>query len=459
MKETIHFYHMNDWHSHLENWPKIQRYYAEQKKQHLLDGEAVYLFDIGDACDRQHPLTEATNGQAIIELMNQMGIDAATIGNNEGIGNPHQVLDQLYAQANFPVLVGNLVDKQTNQAPNFTKAYTIFQTENNTRIALLGMTAPFQVSYDIVGWRPIDPMQAIAVVLEQLRNTESYDLVILLSHLGLPDDREIAGRFPEIKLIFGAHTHHVLPEGEFIGHTLLTGGGKYGQFIGHVTVELETDRFAGSPSVIKQTAELIAADNLSVYPEDREKAENWLKQGNQLLKQRVVGQLPAYLANDEYHLNDLQLFIAKAIKQQTQADLVVLNSGLFLKPLAKGAVTHYDLHQSIPHPMRLTKIETDGAHLRQILLEMQQKQPELRERPISGMGFRGKIFGTLATYPENFMRDPNCVAAKKSYRLITVDHIVYLPFFDRLKDKGYRLNGPEFLREVVAQYLSKSSQD
>lgn len=37
--------------------------------------------------DRWHPLSEATNGQENILLMNEVGYDAATIGNNEGVGN------------------------------------------------------------------------------------------------------------------------------------------------------------------------------------------------------------------------------------------------------------------------------------------------------------------------------------------------------------------------------------
>ena len=70
MKEIIHFYHTNDWHSHLENWPKFLRYYQTQADKHRSEGEAHFLFDIGDAVDRQHPLTEASQGQNMVTLMN-----------------------------------------------------------------------------------------------------------------------------------------------------------------------------------------------------------------------------------------------------------------------------------------------------------------------------------------------------------------------------------------------------
>ncbi|KRL65567.1 metallophosphoesterase [Companilactobacillus versmoldensis] len=78
--ETIKIVHTNDLHSHFENYPKLARFIKKSRKQS--DADNFYLFDIGDAMDRAHPLTEATNGQANITWMNQQKYDAATIGNN-----------------------------------------------------------------------------------------------------------------------------------------------------------------------------------------------------------------------------------------------------------------------------------------------------------------------------------------------------------------------------------------
>ena len=100
--KKLHIYHINDLHSHFDNWPKIRRFLLEKKAFHEKNGEEVLLFDIGDACDRVHPLTEATNGKANIELLNQVPFDAVTIGNNEGIGNDKRQLDELYDDAEFP---------------------------------------------------------------------------------------------------------------------------------------------------------------------------------------------------------------------------------------------------------------------------------------------------------------------------------------------------------------------
>ncbi|MFL6563013.1 MAG: bifunctional metallophosphatase/5'-nucleotidase, partial [Bacillus sp. (in: firmicutes)] len=93
--ETIHIYHTNDVHSHLENWPRISQFLTQKKEIHQEKDEDVLLFDIGDFIDRWHPYTEATMGKVNIDLLNECQYTAVTIGNNEGINLPHDDLNQL----------------------------------------------------------------------------------------------------------------------------------------------------------------------------------------------------------------------------------------------------------------------------------------------------------------------------------------------------------------------------
>ena len=65
-----------------------------------------------------------------------------TIGNNEGVGNPHDVLEHLYDHANFPVALANLFEVDGNR-PTWAKPFVRTQTRAGTRIAIVGFTAPF----------------------------------------------------------------------------------------------------------------------------------------------------------------------------------------------------------------------------------------------------------------------------------------------------------------------------
>lgn len=477
MKEIIHFYHTNDWHSHLETWPKFLRYYQTQSDKHRNEGEAHFLFDIGDAVDRQHPFTEASQGQNMVTLMNEMGVDVATIGNNEGIGSQHDILDNLYEHADFPVVLGNILDKKSGQPPKYTKEYTMIQTSKGTRFAVLGMTAPFEISYGIVGWEPIDPILSIARVLTEIKAKESFDGILLLSHLGLSTDREIAARFPEILAIFGAHTHHVLPEGEWVGHTLLTGGGKYGQFMGHLTLEInkgqeidhlytpskmipthQADDLIDYPKYFKMDEELIASDRISNYAEDDDQVAAWLSEGENQLKQQIVGHLPVALTADENQYSPLQFYTLTTMKEASGADIAMVNSGLFLDTLPAGPVSKHDLHKALPHPIRLMMVECSlKEYVNEIYPQIEILRPDLQAMPIKGSGFRGKVFGQLMVLKDEQLDQ---IDQNQIIKIITIDHILYLPFFTELINKHHYLWDQPFIRELIADKIHQtSSQD
>ena len=70
MQEQVTILHTNDIHSHFENWPKIRRFLQQQKQQLIQQGQTVLTFDVGDAVDRVHPLSEDTDGKANVEMLN-----------------------------------------------------------------------------------------------------------------------------------------------------------------------------------------------------------------------------------------------------------------------------------------------------------------------------------------------------------------------------------------------------
>ena len=86
-------------------------FFVIKKREHSIEGEACYIFDIGDHVDRSHPFTEGTKGQGNIQLLNEAGYDAVTIGNNEGITMSKEALSALYKDAKFDVILSNLFEE------------------------------------------------------------------------------------------------------------------------------------------------------------------------------------------------------------------------------------------------------------------------------------------------------------------------------------------------------------
>lgn len=465
MLQTIHVYHTNDLHSHFENWPKISHYLLERKSFHTKKNEEMLLLDIGDHVDRSHPLTEATKGKANITLLNQLGYDVVTIGNNEGITLAFEDLDHLYDHANFPVVLSNLY-YSNGKRPKWLKPYHILTISNEVKIGLIGITVYYEKFYELLGWKVTNPFESLREVLNEIRG--KVDILILLSHLGLSDDEWIAKEFPEIDLILGGHTHHVLPEGKYIDHSLLAGAGKYGQWIGHVELTVDTN----SKKLQLLKAELINTDTIE---KEHKEVSDWLKvhteKGKQVLKE-TVAELEESLEIEWFSESPFAKLLASAIQEWCHGELAMVNAGVLLESLPKGKVTKGDIHRICPHPINPCKVLLKGDQLKEVILQARTKKME--ELQLKGLGFRGKVMGRMVFSGVNVISrmmndgkehvqeiyingkplDPN-----RTYSVATIDMFTLGPLYPEISHaskKEYFM--PEMLRDVLEWKLKQLSK-
>lgn len=452
--ERVHIFHTNDIHSHFENWPRISSYLKQQKREVESRHETYISFDIGDACDRVHPLTEATDGKANVRLLNEAGYDAVTIGNNEGLGSSRKELNHLYDEANFKVILSNLFDRKSGRRPEWALPFDIIKTGEGHKIGIFGLTANFPTSYAPNGWRVKEPDDIIPEMLEIL--SPLSDTVILLSHLGIVEDRRIAGLYPMIKIILGAHTHHLLIEGEQVRESLLAAAGRYGEYIGHVELELEGNRLKKAKASVQKTQDILS-------PEDEQQLiAEYARKGRQLLNEQRVTYVPKNLEANWQEKSELVQIGMEAIQNYAKTDVSILNAGLFMQPLLEGWVTKDELHQVLPHPMRVLRCTLNGENMIRLIYEMEKNREFLRRFSIKGMGFRGQIFGEICYNGISYDQKTGSVRwrgelidREKNYTFATVDHFLYVPFFPTIEIKGKNeVLFPYFIREVLGQYLS-----
>ena len=450
MGETIHIYHTNDLHSHLENWPRIRNFLKQRKQKHVNDGESVYLFDIGDHVDRWHPLTEATLGKGNVDLLNEAGFDAVTIGNNEGITLDYDDLNSLYDSARFDVIVGNLLDRSSRR-PKWAETHRIYQTGSGVKIGVIGLTAYFKPFYEALGWNITSPLDELKKLVLEIR--QSVDMIILLSHLGIRDDEMIGEQFPEIDVILGAHTHHVLPQGKEVNGTMLGAAGKYGHFVGHMMIEVDT----ATKQVMEKKACLYNQEELPSVVREAEDREQWFRDGEELLKQEVTC-LTTSFPVDWFHTSPLPEVLCEALTEWCGADCGFLNAGLLIDGLDEGMVTKQDLHRILPHPINPCMIRMKGAELKEIIKQtLNEDWPHLE---VKGLGFRGKVMGSFV-YSNIHIKDRAIFIGKvpidpgKTYKLALPDMFTFGHFFPDLQRLEKKYFMPEFLRDVLEWKLKQ----
>jgi len=448
--EKIQIVHTNDLHSHFENFPRVERFIKQSRQNTPADD--FYLFDLGDAMDRAHPLSEATDGQANIEWMNPLHYDAATIGNNEGLGNSHEELEHLYDHANFPVVLNNVFEKNGELA-HFAQPSKVMTTKQGTTIGVIGLTAPYILTYPLLDWDIKLVQEMLPKSLELVKNC---DVIILLSHLGVSMDRLIAKEHPEIDLIIGAHTHHLFPKGEMDNGVLLAAAGKYGQHIGIINLELNNHQ------VTTKSAFTTRTDSLKVLSNDEAWIEGQFEKGETLLDQQKVAKLPESLSSDYAADNSIMQEALTATQEFAQTDVAVLSSGLFLDDLPKGIITEKNLHDILPHAIHVMKTTMTGDNVWRLVMEMEKNRLFLRNHMQKGMGFRGKIFGELVyrgitiDNKRNVYINGKELDKNQEYTLALLDHYLFVPYFPSIEIVGdNEIMYPKFLRSVFGDYLSK----
>lgn len=454
--EKIVLLHTNDLHSHLENWPKIRRFIEQKKRENeKKENTTTITVDLGDFVDRWHPLSEATDGQANVELMNNVGYDAVTIGNNEGVGNAKDQLNHLYDQANFDILLDNLFDKHLLQPPKWAKKYKIIETPQQTKIGLLALTAPFPLTYSPNGWDIRNPYDILPELVEELR--PKVDILVLMSHLGIQDDRQIAQELPSIDVILGSHTHHLLIDGQIVNGVQLAAAGKYGQYVGEVHLTVDEHK-----NIIQKSARAIPTETMTTFIEDEQESHDYLTKGHELLAAKKVAKLPYNLSVDIFAEHSFIYEALEAVKYRGQTQGAMLNSGLFLTGLPAGLINQDQLHTALPHPMHLLNVTLKGSDLIRLVLEIEKNRAFLRNYPIRGMGFRGKIFGQVVysgisydavNHQVHWLNQP--IDNERRYTFTTVDHFMFVPFFPTIEIAGENeFLFPEFIRSVVGEYLN-----
>lgn len=441
MSEIIHIYHTNDLHSHFSNWPKIKALLKERKRWHEEEGDVCLILDIGDHVDRSHPYTEGTSGKGNVEMLNEANYDAVTIGNNEGITLSKEELNDLYIQADFDVIVGNLFDEE-GVRPHWAKPYRIIETAGGTRIGLVGATADFGPFYKRLGWTLTEGKEAVVQVVEEIK--EQADLIICLSHLGVKEDEYLVELCPDIDVLLGAHTHHTFQKGKEIGKTLLGAAGKFGYYIGHITIDAAD---------LSKTAYLIETANL--HNVDDSYNDMLLEQGKQQMKDKVFYNEQSLKAEwfRDSHLSDL---FGQALLKLADADCALFNAGIFMEGMPSGEVTRYDFHKMLPHPINPCLVELSGAELKEIYLQsLNEDWPHLE---LKGMGFRGVIFGkivhtNLKKAGSRLYIGGQPLVHDKIYRLATLDLFTFGYFFPSLKRAKKTYFMPEFLRDIFSDYF------
>lgn len=320
---------------------------------------AVLALDNGDTFHGTY-VPVRTRGEAMLPLMNELGFAAMTAHWEFAYGPAQwRALAQRLA---YPMLAVNCFEQDGGRLA-FEPSRIVECA--GLRVAILGVAChivdkTMPASYS-AGLRFTLGVAELPAHIERARAVDNADLVVVLSHLGLPQDVKLAGEVAGIDVVVSGHTHNRLREPVWVGRTPIIQSGCHGSFVGRL------DLVVDGRQVVDARHRLIAVDD-SIAPDAAMQAmvDEVMAPHRDVLAE-VVGRTPVALDRATSLQASMDDALLEAIAQVAGTQLAFSNGWRYGAPVLPGPVTVQDLWNIVPTNPEVSTVELTGAEIRAML--------------------------------------------------------------------------------------------
>ncbi len=351
-----------------------------QRKQELGPLGPVLVLDAGDFSMGTAVAAATRELGAELQLMSRMGYDATTFGNHEfdlgpdGLGSaiataaaagfvPAVVVSNTNLSADEP----RLATLKQLAADNILRPYQVIE-RGGLRFGLIGLIGydAFKYASDPGGVTFDDPIATAQKTADLLRDQETVDVVIVLSHGGaikandgisyVGEDVNLLKAVPSIDIVIGGHTHTALTQPLLVDGRPAVQTGKYGENLGELVISLE----GGNVKV--ESYRLIPVDDTVMGDRTiQQEVDRFLEESSQIVfasRGYSVTQ-PLAVISEDWPMNygdvasgtPLANLVTDAFRQATGADIALTANGTIRAALIKGnsgIQTVYDVFSLAP---------------------------------------------------------------------------------------------------------------
>ncbi len=460
----ITIFHTNDMHGHLEAIARLSTHARKLREAAQAEGREVFFWDAGDAADRRIQICSATKGSAFPPILNSMGYGLQTMGNAISLTYGPQAMADVAARSEFPILAANCRDGDGPLVEGLNELAWI-PLAGEMSIGVIGLTAPWGSFYELFGLSFPDFRQVARRLVAQLKD-DGASVVVVLSHLGLEDDRRLADEVDGIDLIIGAHSHDRLARGEVRSGVLIAQAGEYARAIGRVDLALDPQ----TGRMISCSASVIDVPDATPPDQAVLMAISAAEQEVEEIMAQAIGDIAGPLDLDYFQECGLGNLAADALRDRMAAEVAMVSSGQFHRALAAGTLTLGQLDAACFSTANPWLSEVRGEQLLEALERglnpaiTQVKHPGYRGAPV---GFP-QISGLLVEYDSSATVRPRVRRVVVQGQLIEPDRLYRLAHTDAetMPEVGYLVledgqtlehEVPTILREVIAEYVRQHS--
>ncbi|NEZ50037.1 bifunctional metallophosphatase/5'-nucleotidase [Clostridium botulinum] len=305
-------------------------------------------------------ITTQTQGNAVLPLLNAMGIDTMTAHWDFAYTPSH--LRELSSRLNYPLLSANtyIYDKKKRLFDPY-----MIKTFGSLKVGIIGMACehvvqgfPQKFSEGIY----MSPeYEEIPKVVSELKNKHKVDIIILLSHLGLPTDYKILETVEGVDICISGHTHNRLNSPIKIGNAILIQSGCHGSFLGKLDLDIVNGK------VVDFNHELIT---VGADIEKNQEIENIVEEIYEPYNEDlniVVGNTDSLLNRSLAMESTMDNFLLHSISHVTGNAICFSHGWRYGAPIAPGPITLEKLYDIVPMNPKIINVQMKGYEIVELL--------------------------------------------------------------------------------------------
>jgi len=334
--------------------PRIRTVVEDLRKE---KGEILFL-DNGDTI---HGTFEAVSSQgaALVPLLNLLRFDAMTF--HWDIAYGPEVLKERGKELDYPILASNVYYKDSDEL--FMKPYLIKEI-SGVKVGIIGVASniidknmPKSFSEGIYF---TNGDQELPGYIREVKE-KGAEIVVLLSHLGFPQDIALLSEIPGIDVCISGHTHNRIREAVKVNDTYIIQSGSHGSFLGRLDLTI----FEGKITDVRHDL-IDVSQEIPEDPEIAEMVKDIMAPHRDHLDQ-TVGKTDVVLHRGTSLECPMDNLLLSALLHKSGAQIAFSNGWRYGVPIDIGPVTMRDLYQIIPVNPPVSVVDLTGKELTEML--------------------------------------------------------------------------------------------
>ncbi|MDD4323262.1 MAG: bifunctional metallophosphatase/5'-nucleotidase [Eubacteriales bacterium] len=380
MSKTLTIIQMNDTHANffehddviytkngfkietLGGYPRLQSMMNHYREKYP---DEVLLLDNGDTLHGSYEAVQS-KGEVMIPYLRELGVDAMTFHWDAAYTPAH--LKNLENKLGYPILAANVFHRGTKE--HFFRPSAILE-KNGLRIGVIGIASniiqknmPPEFSEGTDFSDGIEETRAEVSKLRQAR----VDLIVLLSHLGYPQDIELLQQVDGIDLCLSGHTHNRIRKVQQFNGAYIIQSGSLASSIG--LLRLEVDQ-----GIKNIDHDFIVLDQ--EVPQDQELLS--LLYSDEILKKyrreldQIVGSSKLDLHRGSSFYSSMDYLLLDAMREASGLPIAFSNGWRYGGAIKKGSLTRRDLYAIVPMDPMIRSAELSGQEIADLLEDNLEK--------------------------------------------------------------------------------------